>query len=143
MDELLATARTLACQQAIHRFYAALVASDFATVAAALAPEGIWHRQGRTLRGPADVATAMAERPAGRVTAHLVQNLVIELAGAEMATARYKTLVFRHDGVPGQDGPAPIGTPLSIAAVTDRLRRDAMSGAWLVIERRSSREFGA
>ena len=32
MDELLAAARSLACQQAIYRFYAALDAADFAAV---------------------------------------------------------------------------------------------------------------
>jgi ketosteroid isomerase-like protein len=143
MDELLAAARIVACQQAIHRFYAALDASDFATVAAAVAPDGVWHRQGKALRGPGDVAAALAERPAGRVTAHLVQNLVVTLEDPETATARYNTLVFRHDGAAGAPLPAPIGVPLSIAAAQDRLRRDAATGSWLVVERRSSRVFGA
>ena len=143
MDELLAAARSLACQQAIHRFDAALDAADFATVAAAVAPEGVWHRQGKALRGPGEVAAAMAERPAGRVTAHLVQNLVVTLLDAQTATARYNTLVFRHDGAAGAPPPAPIGVPLSIAAAQDRLRRDAATGNWLVVERASSRVFGA
>lgn len=143
MDEMLSTARMLACQQAIHRFYASLDAGDFATVAAAMAPDGVWHRQGKALRGPGDVAQAMTDRRAGRVTAHLVQNLVVDLHDGETATARYNTLVFRHDGPAGAPPPAPIGLPLSIAAAQDRLRRDAASGAWLVVERRSSRVFGA
>jgi ketosteroid isomerase-like protein len=143
MDELLAAARIVACQQAIHRFYAALDASDFAAVAASVAPDGVWHRQGKALRGPGDVAAALAERPAGRVTAHLVQNLVVTLEDSETATARYNTLVFRHDGAAGAPPPAPIGAPLSIAAAQDRLSRDAATGAWLVVERRSSRVFGA
>lgn len=143
MDELLWAARTLACRQAIHRFYAALDSGDFATVAAAVAPDGVWHRQGKALRGPGDVAQAMADRPAGRVTAHLVQNLVVELQDADTATARYNTLVFRHDGEAGAPPPAPLGVPLSIAAASDRLRRDPATGAWLVVERRSARVFGA
>jgi len=143
MDEMLSAARNLACQQAIHRFYAALDTGDFATLAAAMAPDGIWHRQGRALRGPGDVAQAMAERPAGRVTAHLVLNLVVDLQDGETATARYNTLVFRHDGPAGAPPPAPLGLPLSIAAAQDRLRRDSATGAWLVVERRSSRLFGA
>jgi hypothetical protein len=96
MDELLAAARSLACHQAIYRFYAALDAADFAAVAAAVAPDGVWHRQGKALRCPGEVAAAMAERPAGRVTAHLVQNLVVTLLDAQTATARYNTLVFRR-----------------------------------------------
>jgi SnoaL-like domain len=147
VDEIGAAALTLACQQAVLRFYAALDASDYAAVAAAVAPEGVWHRQGRALRGPAEVRAALAERPAGRVTAHLVQNLVVDLADERNATARYMSLVYRHDAGAGAgagappEGPAPLGAPLSIAAYADRLRREE-AGAWLVVERRSRRVFG-
>ena len=144
MDETRVAALTLACQQAVLRLYAALDASDYAAVAAAIAPEGVWHRQGRALRGPAEVRAALAERPAGRVTAHLVQNLVVDLADERNATARYMSLVYRHDAEAGapQDGPAPLGAPLSVAAYADRLRREE-GGAWLVVERRSRRVFGS
>ncbi len=143
MDEIRAAALTLACQQAVLRFYAALDASDYAAVAAAVAPEGVWHRQGRALRGPAEVRAALAERPAGRVTAHLVQNLVVDLADERNATARYMSLVYRHDAGAGAppEGPAPLGAPLSIAAYADRQRRQD-GGAWLAVERRSRRVFG-
>jgi hypothetical protein len=143
VDEIRAAALTLACQQAVLRFYAALDASDYAAVAAAVAPEGVWHRQGKALRGPAEVRAALAERPAGRVTAHLVQNLVVDLADERNATARYMSLVYRHDAGTGAppEGPAPLGAPLSIAAYADRLRREE-GGAWLVVERRSRRVFG-
>jgi SnoaL-like domain len=143
VDEIRAAALTLACQQAVLRFYAALDASDYAAVAAAIAPEGVWHRQGRALRGPAEVRAALAERPAGRVTAHLVQNLVVDLADERNGTARYMSLVYRHDAGAGAppEGPVPLGAPLSIAAYADRLRREE-GGAWLVVERRSRRAFG-
>jgi len=140
MDELREAALILGARQAVARFYAALDRSDFEAVATAMAPDGVWHRQGVELRGPDAVRAAMAERPAGRVTAHLVQNLVVDLHGESEATARYMTLVYRHDGAPGAEGPAPLGAPLSIAAGEDRLRR--AGGAWLVVERRSRRVFG-
>lgn len=96
------------------------------------------------MRGPAEVRAALAERPAGRVTAHLVQNLVVDLADERNATARYMSLVYRHDAEAGAPpgGPAPLGAPLSVAAYADRLRRDE-GGAWLVVERRSRRVFGS
>ena len=140
MDELRAAALILGAQQAVLRFYAALDRSDYEGVASGMAPDGVWHRQGKALQGPDAVRAALQERPAGRVTAHLVQNLVIELEGEDEASARYLTLVYRHDGAADAEGPAPLGTPLSIAAGTDRLRRQ--DGAWLVVERRSRRLFG-
>ncbi|MCW8084177.1 nuclear transport factor 2 family protein [Sabulicella glaciei] len=140
MDELRRAALLIGCQQAVHRFYAALDASDYAGVAASMAPEGSWHRQGKMLTGPDEVRAALAERPAGRVTAHLVQNLVVDLADERSATLRYMTLVYRHDGE-GGTGPAPLSQPLSISAHVDRLRREG--DRWLAVERRSRRIFAA
>ena len=105
-----------------------------------MAPEGVWHRQGRALRGPDEVLAAVRQRPPGRVTAHLVQNLVVDLMNEDEATARYLSLVYRHDGPAGADEPAPLSAPLSISAGNDRLRR--ANGEWLVVERRSRRLFG-
>lgn len=141
MDELRRTALIIGCQQAVHRFFAGLDASDYDAVAAGMAPDGVWHRQGKALRGPEQVRAALAERPAGRVTAHLVQNLVVDLEDERSATVRYLSLVYRHDGGTEGGGPAPLGQPLSIAAYSDRMRRDG--DRWLVVERRSRRVFGA
>jgi ketosteroid isomerase-like protein len=139
MTELEKAAAILGCQQAILRFFLALDGSDFATVAAGMAPDGVWHRQGQALVGPAAVRAALAERPPGRVTAHLVQNLVVDLEGGDAAAARYLSLVYRHDGAAGAAGPAPLDAPLGISLYTDRLCR--RSGDWLVVERRSRRLF--
>lgn len=140
----------IGCQQAIHRFYAALDASDFDTVSAALADDGVWHRQGEALRGPAAVKQALAHRPAGRRTAHLVQNLVVDVIDPGQARVQFMTLVYRHDAVTqtdtGQDsdagGPAPLSLPLSISFHREHLARTP-AGEWLVIEKRSERRFAA
>ncbi|WP_431284803.1 nuclear transport factor 2 family protein [Humitalea sp. 24SJ18S-53] len=136
VDILLRAALVTTCQQAVLRFFSALDGGRWDEVAGSLAEDGVWHRQGKALRGPDAVRAAMADRPAGRVTAHLVQNLVIELDGERAATARFMALTFRHDG----GTPAPIGLPLSIAAYADRMRRDG--DTWLVVERRGIRVFG-
>ncbi|GGG34479.1 hypothetical protein GCM10010964_23010 [Caldovatus sediminis] len=142
MDEIRKAALITLCAQAIARFWAALDAPDHETVARSMAPAGVWHRQGKALRGPEGVRAALAERPAGRVTAHMVQNLVVELADENTATARYLSLVYRHDADRAPEGPVPLGDALSIAAVSDRLRRGA-DGAWPVVERRSRPVFSA
>jgi hypothetical protein len=141
MDEVRRAALTMNCAQAVMRFYACLDAADFAGVAAGMAPEGIWHRQGKALQGPAGVAAALAERPAGRATAHLVQNLVVDLHDEDTASAQYMSLVYRNDGHEGTAPPFPLGRPLSIARYTDRMRRGA-DGVWLTVERRAQRIFG-
>lgn len=119
------------CSQAIMRFYAALDAGDIEGVAGLMADDGVWHRQGKVLTGPAAVLAALRERPAGRVTAHLVNNLVIDLsADCTTATARYMLLVFRHDREPGERGTAPVeGSLLSITLTTD-LWQDRAGLGW-------------
>ena len=114
--------RIVMCSQAVMRFYGALDAGDIAGVASWIAPEGVWHRQGQVLRGPAEVLAALQQRPAGRVTAHLVNNLVIDLDEASgVATARYMLMVFRHDRSQAGEGAVPItGSLLSITETTDQ-----------------------
>ncbi|GAA4324665.1 nuclear transport factor 2 family protein [Pigmentiphaga soli] len=141
MSPLEKAAAIVECEQTIHRFYAALDDSDFETVANTIAEDGVWHRQGKVLKGPAAVRAALAERPAGRITAHMMQNMVVDVRGPDEADVRYIALVYRYDAPPGATGPAPLDTLLSISVYRDRLKR-AADGRWLIEEMRSSRRFG-
>jgi len=141
MTDLERWAAVAGCQQAIHGFYLALDGGDFDAVAACMADRGIWHRQGRTLQGPAEVRQALSDRPAGRTTAHLVQNLVIDLEAPDRASARYMTLVYRVDAPAVPAGPVPLPPPLSISLHHERLSR-SLDGRWLVEEKRGQRRFG-
>ena len=132
----------IGCQQAIHRFYAALDASDMDTVSAAMADDGVWLRQGEALRGPDAVRAALARRPAGRRTAHLVQNLVVDVIDPGRAQAQFMTLVYRHDADAPLTGAAPLGAPLSISFHRERLVRGD-SGVWQFVEKESERRFAA
>lgn len=142
MDAALRTTLTLGCIDAVLRFFAALDEGRLNDVAAAMADDGVWHRQGGALRGPAEVLQALEARPPGRVTAHLVQNLVVDLDDAQNARVRYLVLTYRHDfpdGAAAAATAAPLGAPYSIAAYDDRLRWAA--NAWRTGERRSRNVF--
>ena len=141
MDAALRTALISSCQEAVIRFFAALDGGRQEEVANAFAEDGIWHRQGAALRGPAGVSKALAARPAGRVTAHLVQNFIADFDDEHNAHLRYVVLTYRHDAPAGAPAAAiaPLGHPYSIAAYEDRLR--CSNDAWLVLERRSRNLF--
>jgi hypothetical protein len=98
--------------------------------------------QGKILEGPAQVRAALAQRPAGRTTAHLVQNLVIDVQTATTASASYMTLVYRVDRDGPSQAPAPLGQAALIALNSDRLARDA-NGEWKMLEKRSVQKFVA
>ena len=131
----------IGCQQAVYRFFAALDAGDMEAVAGTFGDDGVWHRQGAQLRGRAGVAAAMAARPSGRTTAHLVQNVVAEFDDERNAHVHYLVLTYRHDAPDGAPRPstAPMVAPYSIAAYDDRMRLDG--DAWRVVERRSQNIF--
>lgn len=131
----------MTCKEAVIRSFAALDGGRMDEVADGFAEDGVWHRQGAALRGPAGVAGALAARPAGRVTAHLVQNFVADFDDEQAARVRYVVLTYRHDAPEGAVAPAiaPLGQPYSIAAYEDRMRRT--NETWLVVERRSRNLF--
>ena len=139
MDAMRRTHLTLNCKDAIVRFFAALDAGRMNELAEAFAADGVWHRQGSELCGPDAVSRALAARPAGRITAHLIQNLIVDLEDEDHARAHYLALTYRHDAPEGATGPAPMGIPYSIAAYEDRLTRRGEN--WLVRERRSRPVF--
>ena len=139
MDAGLRTTLITSCQDAIVRFFAALDEGRMDDVANAMGGDGVWHRQGKALRGPAEVSAALAARPAGRVTAHLVQNFRVDLDDERTARVRYLVLTYRHDFPDTVAASAPLGLPYSIAEYDDRMLRAGT--AWLVQERRSRNIF--
>ena len=141
MDANLRTTLFLACHEAVLRFFAALDAGRINEVANSFAADGIWHRQGAALRGPDGVAKALAARPAGRITAHLVQNFIADFDDEATARAHYLVLTYRHDAPAASTAPGPMGIPYSIAEYDDRLCRREDGERWLVRERRSRNIF--
>ena len=129
------------CQQAVHSFYLSLDACDFTAVATLMASDGIWYRQGKELKGPTEVLLALRERPKGRVTAHMVQNLVVSIHNENQASASYMCLVYRCDLKQPSTSPAPM-LPLSILRYEDTFVR-AASEQWLLMTKQSQRIFEA
>jgi ketosteroid isomerase-like protein len=129
------------CHDAVMRFFSSLDAGHLDVVAAAFAEDGVWYRLGAALRGPQAVARALAERPAGRVTAHLVHNLVVDLDDEYNARVRFTVLTYVHDAGEGAIGVAPLTQAHMIATYDDRLRRSGEQ--WLVLERRGRPLFAS
>lgn len=100
---------TAECMDVIHRFYRALDACDYEALVAQMTPDGVWERQGKVLRGRAAVREALSKRSAGVVTAHLVQDLVVDRKDAYSAEASMYVAVLRHES---DEAPAlPVPTP--------------------------------
>lgn len=128
-----------ACEQAISRFYARLDGLEAGPVGAMFAADGVWHRQGAVLRGGAAVDAALAQRPAGRRSAHLISNLFFNAQDDLQIRASYLLQVFRHDAGPEADprDAAPIASSLLAITRTEDLYQCAGNGEWMLLNKQS------
>ena len=129
----------LECTQVLFRGYHALDAADYQGVVAEFAEYGEWRRQGKTLAGRAAIVNELRARPVGRVTAHLIQNVAVDVLGDDRAQLKYHLLAYRHDHAAPTAGPAPIGQALSIALLEERMAR--VGERWLTVYRASRQIF--
>jgi hypothetical protein len=113
----------------VHRFFRYLDDGDYDRLAAMMAADGVWHRQGKMLRGPAMVLEAMKARPAGVITRHLVSNLLVDVAAPDHAEVSCYITVYAHTGETKPDQPAPLELPLQIGTYRIKLTRAAQGGA--------------
>lgn len=102
------------CTVAMTRFFHHLDRGHHEAVAALMAEDGIWVRQGKELVGPGAVLEALRARPADFVTRHLLSNLLVEITGDSEATVAYELSVY---GQTGTEAPRH----LSILTGEDRL----------------------
>lgn len=119
------------CSQSIARFYALLDGIEEGNVGSMVAQDGVWHRQGAVLQGPAAVDQALGQRPKGRSSLHLVSNLYTKPDSPERVTARYVCQVFRHDRAPDSvAGPAPLPSSLLAVTTNEDVWVRELSGEW-------------
>lgn len=103
-----------ACARVTLSFFHALDTRRYEDVAAFMAPDGIWLRQGAELEGPAAVLAALQARPASRTTCHVVTNLRVE---AEAGHAPQRARV--HFYLTAYDDADPSGHGMRLVAIRD------------------------
>ncbi|WP_353192751.1 nuclear transport factor 2 family protein [Pandoraea pnomenusa] len=98
-----------ACYDLVVRFAACNDRRDPQGLGALFAEDGVLVRpSGDTLVGPAAIAAAYADRPADRITRHLVGNVLIDVTSATHATGSSTVLLWSASA---QDTPGPFGRP--------------------------------
>ncbi|AJC23204.2 nuclear transport factor 2 family protein [Pandoraea pulmonicola] len=98
-----------ACYDLVMRFVACNDRRDPRGLAALFAETGVLVRpNGDTLVGPAAIAAAYADRPADRLTRHLVGNVLIDVTSATSAVGSSTVLLWSGSA---RDTPGPFGRP--------------------------------
>jgi ketosteroid isomerase-like protein len=119
------------------RFFDALDRRDNAACAAALAPDGVWERQGVALRGRPAVLEALAARSPERRTCHICTNLVATLT--EPGKARVDFILTAYEGHEVADGSPPVAKLAGIRRCVDDMTLTAEG--WRIAHKRSTGMF--
>ncbi len=110
--------------RALITHWAVLDSSNFEAVTTGFAEDGVWHRQGKELKGPDMVRAAMAERSKGARTRHVVSNMLTTLKSETDAEIDFYMTVFSYSGEADAPLPAPMNVPNSVGLSHAALRRD-------------------
>ncbi|NYT25227.1 nuclear transport factor 2 family protein [Alcaligenaceae bacterium] len=120
------------CGNQVMLFFRHLDERDYDALVSLLAPDAVWHRQGKQLRGPAEALQALRQRSPNMRIAHIITNLVVDHIDAGRCTMRGYMLVVRHETDQALDGPAPLDGIESIRTIHVALKR--RDTGWLIDE---------
>lgn len=122
MDELERLLAEQACTRLVLQAAAHVDGGDPAALAALFTPDAVLVRPGGTaLHGRAAIQSAYEQRPAERITRHLVSNTLVDLVSATEARAQSQVLLWTGSTA---DAAGPRGRPASggpvVGAFDDR-----------------------
>ena len=126
-------------EQTILAMFDCLDEQRYDALLALMAPDAIWHRQGKRLQGHAQILAALRERSATQRIRHLITNLRQRSASDNEAEFSHYMTALRYDDGRSHSGPVTIPGPFRMSLVTTRLVRPA--GVWHVAEQAIVTEF--
>jgi hypothetical protein len=126
-------------QQLTHRFYYYLDENRYADLVATFRDDGVWHRQGKALKGHAQILAAMQERPRTMRTRHVITNAFLSEADSNSATLIAYMTAYRFDDGSERKPPYPIERPFRFNLVKIRFARER--GEWRMAEQWGTPEF--
>jgi hypothetical protein len=126
-------------QQLTHRFYYYLDENRYADLVAAFRDDGVWHRQGKALKGHAQILAAMQERPSSMRTRHVITNAFLSDTESNSATLIAYMTAYRFDDGSERKPPYPIDGPFRLNLVKIRFVSDR--GQWRIAEQWGTPEF--
>ncbi|MBY3307583.1 SnoaL-like domain-containing protein [Rhizobium laguerreae] len=126
-------------EKLILEFLMGLDTGDFEAMTACMAPDGIWHRQDKILRGHAMILEALAARGSDVRTAHLITNFRLVSTDNVSAETQCYMVAYRHDGPVRADEPSPMNVPFSITLC--RCRFVMLEEKWKIAEIQSQPRF--
>jgi hypothetical protein len=90
---------------------------------ALFAPDGVWHRQGRALRGPEAILAVLEQRSTTQTIRHVVTNVEVTVLDADTARSLLYVTAYQHDTGEQATAPPVIRSPSLLLTVPGELVR--------------------
>lgn len=123
------------CRNQVLGFFRDLDDNAYDSLVSRMAPDAVWHRQGKVLTGRGAVLDALSVRSRTMRIHHLICNLFADEVGDGRCAMRGYMLVVRHDAGRPLEGPAPLSGIENIRTTHVELAR--VDGAWLIARMRN------
>jgi SnoaL-like protein len=111
------------CAQILIRFFNEFDAWRYRAMVQLFAPDGVWHRQGRALKGADAILAVLEQRSTTQIVRHVVTNVQVTVLDANTARSLLYVTAYQHDT--GEPAPAPpvIRSPSLLLEVPGELVR--------------------
>jgi hypothetical protein len=118
------------CQQLLLKFFHLLDAQRYGELVPLFDEDGVWSRPGAVMRGHSQIAAALQQRPAHRLTRHLVSNFLVlqDRLDRVEAVSHLTTYAFERATVESAPTPPEVQGPTGIftAKASFRLTSDGV-----------------
>lgn len=120
------------CENQIMLFFRYLDECRYDALVALLAPDAIWRRQGKVLKGPQQVRQALQQRSQTMTIAHIITNLVFDDCDTRYCSIRGYMQVYRHESGEPIQRPCPLRGVESIRNI--QIRMMLVADGWQIAE---------
>jgi hypothetical protein len=111
------------CAQILIRFFNEFDAWRYREMAALFAPDGVWQRQGRALRGADAILAVLEQRSTTQTARHVVTNVQVTALDADKAQSLLYVTAYQHDTGEQATAPPVIRSPSLLLVVPGELVR--------------------
>jgi hypothetical protein len=111
------------CAQILTRFFNEFDAWRYQEMVRLFAPDGVWHRQGRELKGADAILAALTERSTTQTVRHVVTNIEVTVRDEQTAESLLYVTAYQHDSGEQPTSVPVIRSPSLLLAVPGKLVR--------------------
>jgi hypothetical protein len=127
------------CAQVLTQFFNHFDAWRYGEMADLFAPDGVWHRMGKALRGRPAIMDALNARSRTQTVRHVVTNLQVDAQDAASAEFVLYVTAYQHDSGTKPSAPPKIRAPYLLLVVPGTMTKIGQD--WRIASMAMNREF--